>query len=56
MKITQIIKEAITTRVMAKCAEANKDYQIALDTELVRLDEEREQCFNDLTKEYQKAF
>lgn len=26
MKVTQVIKEAITTRVMAKCAEANKGY------------------------------
>ena len=56
MKVTQVIKEAITARVNAKCEEANKDYQLALDTELDRLDKEREQHFNDLTKEYQKAF
>ena len=56
MKVTQVIKEAITARVMAKCEEANKGYQLALNTELDRLDEEREQRFNDLTKEYQKAF
>lgn len=56
MKVTQVIKEAITTRVMAKCAEANKDYVLALNTELDRLAEERKQHFNDLIKEYQKAF
>lgn len=56
MKVTQVIKEAITTRVKAKCEEANKDYVLALNTELDRLAEERKQHFNDLTKEYQKAF
>ena len=56
MKVTQVIKEAITARVMAKCEEANKDYQLALNTELDRLAEEREQHSNDLMKEYQKAF
>ena len=56
MKVTQVIKEAITVRVMAKCEEANKDYQLALNTELDRLAEERKQHFNDLTKEYHKAF
>ena len=56
MKVTQVIKEAITARVNAKCEEANKGYVSALNTELARLDEEREQRFNDLAKEYQKAF
>ena len=56
MKVTQVIKEAITSRVMAKCEEANKDYVSALNTELDRLAEEREQHSNDLMKEYQKAF
>ena len=56
MKVTQVIKEAITSRVMAKCEEANKGYQLALNTELDRLAEEREQHSNDLMKEYQKAF
>lgn len=56
MKVTQVIKEAITARVMAKCEEANKGYQLALNTELDRLTEERLQHFNDLMKEYQKAF
>ena len=56
MKVTQVIKEAITSRVMAKCEEANKDYQLALNTELDRLAEERNQHSNDLMKEYQKAF
>ena len=56
MKVIQVIKEAITVRVMAKCEEANKDYQLALNTELDRLAEERKQHFNDLTKEYHKAF
>ena len=56
MKVTQVIKEAITTRVMAKCVEANKGYVLALNTELDRLAEERKQRFNNLTKEYRKAF
>lgn len=56
MRVTNVIKQAITARVMAKCEEANKGYVLALDTELDRLDEEREQRFNDLTKEYKKAF
>ena len=56
MKVTQVIKEAITARVMAKCEEANKGYQLALNTELDRLDEERQRHSNDLMKEYQKAF
>lgn len=56
MRVTNVIKQAITARVMAKCEEANKGYELALNTELDRLDEEREQHFNDLTKEYKKAF
>ena len=56
MKVTQVIKEAITARVNAKCEEANKGYVQALNTELDRLAKEREQRFNALTKEYQKAF
>ena len=56
MRVTNVIKQAITARVMAKCEEANKGYVLALDTELDRLDKEREQRFNDLTKEYKKAF
>lgn len=56
MKVTQVVKEAITARVMAKCEEANKDYQLALNTELDRLAEERQRHSNDLMKEYQKAF
>lgn len=56
MKVTQIIKDAITARVKAKCEEANKDYQLALDAELERLDNEREQCLEDLRKEYKQLF
>ena len=56
MRVTNVIKQAITARVMAKCEEANKSYVLALDTEVDRLDEEREQRFNELTKEYKKAF
>lgn len=56
MKVTQVIKEAITTRVMAKCEEANKGYVLALNTELDRLAEERKCYVNDLAKEYQKVF
>lgn len=56
MRVTNVIKQAITARVMAKCEEANKGYVLALDTELDRLDEEREHYSNDLMKEYKKAF
>lgn len=56
MRVTNVIKQAITARVMAKCEEANKGYVLALDTELDKLDKEREQRFNELTKEYKKAF
>ena len=56
MRVTNVIKQAITTRVMAKCEEANKGYVSALNIELNRLDKEREQRFNNLMKEYQKAF
>lgn len=56
MRVTNVIKQAITARVMAKCEEANKGYVLALDTELDRLDKEREQRFNELTREYKKAF
>lgn len=56
MKVTQVIKEAITTRVMAKCEEANKEYELALAEEDKRLDNEREQCLEDLRKEYKQLF
>ena len=56
MRVTNVIKQAITTRVMTKCEEANKGYVLALDKELDRLDKERNQRFNELTKEYKKAF
>ena len=32
MKVTQVIKEAITTRVKAKCDEANKSANLLLNT------------------------
>lgn len=56
MKVTQVIKEAITARVNAKCEEANKDYKLALTEEEKRLDNEREQCLDDLRKEYKQLF
>ena len=56
MKVTQVIKEAITARINAKCEEANKGYVRALNTELDRLAKECELRFNALKKEYQKAF
>ena len=56
MRVTNVIKDAISARVNAKCGEANKGYVLALNTELDRLAEERKQHFKDLTKEYQKAF
>lgn len=56
MKVTQVVKEAITARVKAKCEEANKGYVSALNTELDRLAEEHRRHSNDLMKEYQKAF
>lgn len=56
MKVTQVIKEAITARVNAKCEEAIKDYKLALVEEEKRLDNEREQCLEDLRKEYKQLF
>lgn len=56
MKVTQVIKEAITARIMAKCREANKDYQLALDEEEKRLDNERNQCLDALREEHHKIF
>ncbi len=56
MKVTQVIKEAITTRVKAKCDEANKNANLLLKVELDRLAEERKQHIKDLQEEYQKAF
>jgi hypothetical protein len=50
MKVTQVIKEAITARVKAKCDEANKGYVLALNTELDRLAEERKQRVDELKK------
>lgn len=56
MKVTQVIKEAITTRVKAKCDEANKSTNLLLKVELDRLAEERKQQIKALQEEYQKAF
>ena len=56
MKVTQVIKEAITTRVMAKCEKANKDYKLAFDEEQKRLDNEVKHCLDDLREVYHKAF
>lgn len=56
MKVTQVIKEAITTRVKAKCDEANKSANLLLNVELNRLAEERKQQIKDLQEEYQKTF
>lgn len=56
MKVTQVIKEAITTRVKAKCDEANKNTNLLLNVELERLAEERKQRINELEKYYHKMF
>lgn len=56
MKVTQIIKNAITARVNAKCEEANKKAKAALKAELDRLDNERKALVAKLEKDYQKAF
>lgn len=56
MKVTQVIKEAITARVKAKCDEANKNSNLLLKVELDRLAEERKQQIKDLQEEYQKTF
>nr|DAF52270.1 MAG TPA: hypothetical protein [Podoviridae sp. ctIKM86] len=56
MKVTQVIKEAITARVKAKCDEANKSANLLLNVELERLAEERKQQINALQEEYQKTF
>lgn len=56
MKVTQVIKEAITARVKAKCDEANKNTNLLLKVELDRLAEEEKQRKNELRKEYRKIF
>lgn len=56
MKVTQVIKEAITARVKAKCDEANKSSNLLLKVELDRLAEERKQRVCELQKEYRKIF
>lgn len=56
MKVTQVIKEAITTRVKAKCDEANKSANLLLNVELERLAEERKQRVDELKKYYHKMF
>lgn len=56
MKVTQVIKEAITARVKAKCDEANKSANLLLKVELDRLAEERKQRVCELKKEYCKIF
>lgn len=56
MKVTQVIKEAITARVKAKCDEANKSSNLLLKVELDRLAEERKQRICELKKEYRKIF
>ena len=56
MKVTQVIKEAITARIKARCEEANKDYQSALDAEILRLEAEQKQCLDDFQKEYKQLF
>lgn len=56
MKVTQIIKDAITASIKAKCEMANKGYKEALSVELDRLDKERKQLLQEVTQEYKKAF
>lgn len=56
MKVTQVIKEAITARVKAKCDEANKNTNLLLNVELERLAEERKQRVDELRKYYHKMF
>lgn len=56
MKVTQVIKEAITACVKAKCDAANKSANLLLNVELDRLAEERKQQIKALQEEYQKAF
>ncbi len=56
MKVTQVIKEAITARVKAKCDAANKSANLLLNVELDRLAEERRQRVQELKEEYHKTF
>ena len=56
MRVTNVIKQAITARVMAKCEEANKDYKLAFDKEQKRLDNEVKHCLDNLREVYHKAF
>ena len=56
MKVTQVIKEAITTRVKAKCDEANLAYVTALSKEQVRLEKEKDAHKAELREKYKKLF
>lgn len=56
MKVTQIIKDAITASIKAKCEIANKGYKEALSNELDRLAEEHRQLLQEVRQEYKKAF
>lgn len=56
MRVTQIIKDAITTSIEAKCEIANKEYKEALSEEMDRLGEAYNQLMQEFKDEYKKAF
>ena len=56
MKVTQIIKNAITARIRAKCEEANKNNKLALEVEENRLNKVLRKHLEDLNKEWENTF
>ena len=56
MRVTNVIKEAITNRVNAKCKEANLVYVTALVKEQVRLEKEKDAHKAELQEKYKKLF
>lgn len=56
MKVTNVIKEAITTRINEMCAEANKADVIALNKEIKRLEDEKNQRKAEIREKYKKLF
>ena len=56
MRVTNVIKQAITDKVNAKRKEANLNLVLALNKELARLDKERDARKTELREKYKKLF
>lgn len=56
MRVTNIIKQAITDKVNAKCKEANKNLVLALNKEIDRIYKERDARKEELREKYKKLF